>query len=281
MSFETIYTATREESRIKSFVNYKVAHFDGANFNEYNDPVIQEIVLRVFVNGALHHEGTCSPWDIKELIIGGMFLSGELHTTGQIDSFSYEEKSGVVKIETHPEKMHSTPFASRSAHKETVILKGVFSGTENTHCCTQIFNTCKIDAAYIHKCITRFEKCSFLFHRTGGVHNAVLFDSNGIIAWFEDVGRHNVIDKLAGWCFLNGINTSDKILLFSGRIPQEIIEKVIRLGCPYIVSPGAPTSLSVELAQRRGITLIGFAKNNSFNIYTHAERIIKKSDISL
>lgn len=69
------------------------------------------------------------------------------------------------------------------------------------------------------------------------------------------------------------MDVSNKMLLFSGRVPREIIVKVIRLGCPVIASPGAPTNLSIDLAQRWGVTLVGFAKHGTFNVYTHPERI--------
>ena len=73
---------------------------------------------------------------------------------------------------------------------------------------------------------------------------------------------------------LERVDASDKMLLFSGRVPREIIVKVIRLGCPVVASPGAPTSLSMRLAQRWGVTLVGFAKRDVFNVYAHPERIV-------
>jgi len=95
-----------------------------------------------------------------------------------------------------------------------------------------------------------------------------------VVAWFDDIGRHIVLDKLVGWCVLNDYDASDCVLLFSGRVPQEIITKAIKLGCPIIVALGAPTSLSIKLAEQAGITLIGFARNGEFNIYSHPTRIL-------
>lgn len=120
--------------------------------------------------------------------------------------------------------------------------------------------------------MNELETSSTLFHRTGGVHNAQLAHDGKVIASFSDLGRHNAVDKIAGWCFLNNTDTSDKVLVFSGRMPSEIISKVVTLGCPIIISRGAPTDLSLELAAQHGITVIGFTRADRFNVYTHEAR---------
>jgi FdhD protein len=111
-------------------------------------------------------------------------------------------------------------------------------------------------------------------HSVGGTHAAVLFDTSGrAITLAEDIGRHNAIDKTVGYCLLRGIPLRDKILLTSGRASYEMATKAIRVGISIIASVSAPTSLAVQLAEDRGLTLIGYLRGGRMNVYTHPERV--------
>ena len=113
------------------------------------------------------------------------------------------------------------------------------------------------------------------FERTGGLHATGLFGAAGEPAAVrEDVGRHNAMDKVVGWALLEGrLPLSDSLLCVSGRLAFELVQKAARAGAPVLVGVGAPTSLAVELAEDRGVTLAGFARGGRVNVYTHAERV--------
>ena len=113
------------------------------------------------------------------------------------------------------------------------------------------------------------------FERTGGLHATGLFDAAGSAAVVrEDVGRHNAMDKVVGWGLLSGaLPLSESLLCVSGRLAFELVQKAARAGAPILVGVGAPTSLAVELAEDRGVTLAGFARGGRVNIYTHPERV--------
>jgi FdhD protein len=114
------------------------------------------------------------------------------------------------------------------------------------------------------------------FSKTGGIHASGLFNSNGdLISVKEDVGRHNALDKLIGYTLFNGqINPLTQFITCSGRLNFELVQKVLMTDIGIMIGVGAPTSLAIDLANKFDITLIGFVKRDSFNIYTNNKKVI-------
>jgi FdhD protein len=115
------------------------------------------------------------------------------------------------------------------------------------------------------------------FSKTGGIHASALFDQSGkVLVIREDIGRHNALDKVIGHSFKNSIfDTKNQFIACSGRLSFELVQKTLMANIGLLMGVGAPTSLAIDLAKRFDITLIGFVKTDSFNIYCGENRILK------
>ncbi len=238
-----------------------------------NEKVAKETILRIFLNQQEIVALSCSPSDQKYLAIGFLFSEGFLKTKDQIERIDLSEDRVMVRADLSG----GTPDPSKL---RGVLTSGCGKGKS--------FGSWKeldpvqdilIDMDFalspdqIMKVMLQFEKRSELFRQTAGVHSAALADGTGIAIFNEDIGRHNAVDKVLGQALLKGIELKDKFLVISGRISSEIVSKLWKSRVSTVVSRTAPTSLAVEMAQRLGITLVGFARGRRMTVFSFPVRI--------
>lgn len=247
---------------------------DGENIEKKEVSIVTEKPLTVFLN---HNELAtliCSPGGLKELTVGFLLSEGLLQARSQIEDIRLREEDGLLWIETYEPIAQTDNFLRR--HIASCCGKGR-AGLYFINDARQlqpVKSDWRLPFKQIQVLMAELEQKADSFRLTGGVHSAALADESGIIVHYEDIGRHNAVDKVLGYAFLNDLPTSNKCLLLSGRVASEILIKAARGNIPVILSRAAPTELTLELAEELELCVVGFARGKRFSIYTHPEKIL-------
>jgi len=245
-----------------------IQYKDGAP-SSATDYVASEKKLRIFSNNKEILSLLCTPVMVRELVVGfglseGLLKGGDMQTwcAERIEiRWRDDEIEVYMPVDVPDAAATLTSGCAKGVtfieDKELPIIQGGFT----------------IDVNIIFDLYKEFQKKSELFKTTGGVHSAALCNEKEIIIFAEDIGRHNAVDKIIGYAFLENIPIEDKILLLSGRLSSEIVNKAVKAGVPVLISRAAPTDLAIEIARRHNITLIGFLRGQRLNIYSNPERV--------
>ncbi len=237
------------------------------------DSVIREAPLTIMLNGEEFATLVCSPSHEMELVVGYLAGEGIIERPDDISDYSFREQQGVAWIETGSRKPRTDGFLRRNFTSCCGRGRPSLYFMNDSDQVSAVKSETVFPAGHILSVFDEFESSSATYHLTGGVHSAGLLVGSMIVARYEDIGRHNALDRIMGHVFLNGIRTSEAAILLSGRISSEMLVKTARIGAPAIISKSAPTTLALDFAERLGITVVGFVRGGKLNVYTHAERI--------
>jgi FdhD protein len=223
--------------------------------------------------------------DIRQITDAGDSFSEDNPTPQVMDSLKLGSKQNVVRVELGTDVEVSLANLQRNFY--TTSSCGICGKASllalRTVCPPRAKNDFRVDAQLLYDLPGRLRASQGVFDRTGGLHAAGLFDSTGnLSALREDVGRHNAVDKLIGSEFLaDRTPLRDRLLLLSGRASFELLQKALMGGLPMVVAVGAPSSLAVQVAKEFDITLVGFLREDHFNIYHGSKRIAGYTSTSM
>ena len=219
-----------------------------------------------------------TPGKDKELAIGFLFTEGIIKNAKDVAD---SEVISLNHICIHLQKDAELDLSKIERHFYTTSSCGVCgkSSIDAIKTLTPmhiIQDECTVNSQILYTLNAEVKQKQDVFESTGGLHASALFSVDGTLIYvFEDVGRHNALDKLIGHAYTCGALPLNKQILFlSGRASFELIQKAAMAGIPVVCALGAPSSLAVQLATEFNITLVGFLKDKSFNVYSAAERII-------
>lgn len=242
---------------------------------EVSAMIVNEVPLTLYLNDVELATLVCSPGNYRELAVGFLATEGLITSCSEIRDISCREEEGLLWMQTHSPVPQAENFLRRQIASCCGKGRALLYFVNDARQLQPVKSSALFSSADIIKLISALDEKAATYRATGGVHSAGLGCGNNLTVIYEDIGRHNAVDKVLGHTLLNRLDTGDKCLLLTGRVSSEILIKAARLSIPLVVSRSAPTMLAVEIAGELGITLVGFARGQSFNIYSHNERITR------
>jgi FdhD protein len=257
--------------------NINISRINTGSALRQEDIVIEEAPLQIMLTyGPANNQTTESlsvtmrtPGDDHNLVMGFLFGEGIIQSAGDVVNTTLKDEN-ILFVVLAPHVVFDSGKQKRNFITSSACG---FCGRTDSSIMPQQGNnntgSFQIHTSILKQLPTELNKAQSLFTQTGGAHAVALFEKDGkLIHISEDVGRHNAMDKLIGAMLQkNTMPLSHHIVLFSGRLGYELVQKAVTAGITAIASIGAPTSLAIEIAKENNITVVGFLKQSGFNIY--------------
>lgn len=226
----------------------------------------QEHTLWLEIVGVTSVGLVCTDEALQELIVGYLYNEQLISCVHDIEEFVMESDRRKASVWLR---------GSSAAPEHQIRPSGL--GGHNLCASTDLpekLLRSRYSIAYIRSCAKHMDTQAVKYAQTGGMQCSALFNSNNMLSMFEDVGRHNTLDKISGDCLLNQIPTEDTLLITSGRISSDMVRKAAGIGASVIASFSVPTQKAFDIAKEANMTLIGYLNKSKAIIYTATERIL-------
>jgi FdhD protein len=243
--------------------------YEFRTWKTFDAETIVETPVSLTVNGQVWLTFMCTPVQLEAMAVGFLYNEGIIESMQEVEDVRVCEHGDNVDVWLNrsveqPQSWRRTSGCTGGVTAVDALarLDVSFDGDQP-----------KVPAAAVGKLVDMLLGSQELYRATGGVHTSVLADGEKIVFVGEDIGRHNTLDKIAGLCLMKNVWPETRILLTTGRISSEMLQKAARLKAPILISRTSPSSLSIQMAERYGITLIGYARRDRFNVYSNPQRV--------
>lgn len=243
-----------------------IKKYDRGQFRTVSDALVVEVSIKLILNGSGELAVlACSPEAFEELTAGYLLSEGIIADYDDLVGIRVEGENIFIELKNRDKFVPNRGYISSCSGKR---LPGDYSRPDLNQAGFERFS-----AGDLLSLIGQLDEKSTTFRCTGGIHSAALGCGSNLLFRYEDIGRHNAVDKVLGHTFIDRVPPADKCLVLSGRIAWEIVWKAAKSHIPLILSRSAPTQKAVEWAECLGITIVGFARGERFNIYSHWDRV--------
>ena len=250
----------------------KAIHYERFEFNKwkpFDAETIVETPVSLTVNGEVWLTFMCTPIDLEAMAVGFLYNEGVIEQMNEVEDVRVCEHGDNVDVwlnraAEQPKSWRRTSGCTGGVTAVDLLAKPNVSFNGDRP---------KFRPEAIGNLVDKLFESQELYRETGGVHTSALSDGEKVLLSAEDIGRHNTLDKISGLCLMKNIWPETRILITTGRISSEMLQKAARLQAPILISRTSPSSLSIEMAERYGITLIGYARRQRFNVYANPQRV--------
>ena len=231
---------------------------------------IVETPVALTVNGQVWTTFMCTPVLLEALMVGFLFNEGVIDGMQEVVDVRICEHGDNVDVWLTHEAPKPGSWTRTSGCTGGVTAVASIERPRPV----SLMEEFDLSPGQVNHLVEMLFEAQVLYRETGGVHTSVLSDGDKLVFSAEDIGRHNTLDKIAGLCLMGNIWPTKRVLVTTGRISSEMLQKGVRMGAKVVASRTSPSSLSIELAEAWGVTLIGYARRNRFNLYATPERVL-------
>ena len=213
------------------------------------------------------------------LSLGFLFNQGMLQDYDEVSGIDYDEELGVAVVRTKAETGHEGKLKKKirtSGCAMGTVFGDLFEIVEEIQ-----LPHAELKTSWMYSLAKKINRTPSLYLKSGAIHGTVLCKEDAPLVYMEDVGRHNAVDKVAGWMVSEGVAADDKILYTTGRLTSEMVLKTTMMGIPILVSRSGFTAWGVEIARKVGLTLVGRMRGKRFTCLSGSERLVEDADPAL